>query len=135
MSTAFLPVQQQGLRLHRVALATLLALVLVCAQSLGLWHRLVHPGPGQLDRLDAAAQATVADTATAHSLFTQLFSLHQGDADCQFFDHASHGDAISTVSTAVVGLALAPRLLVDSHGLFVARWHALFQARGPPSVR
>ena len=44
------------------------------------------------------------------------------------------------VLTAGGALAVAPALLAlpeilrASHGLAVARWHALFQARGPPSV-
>lgn len=126
MPTAPNPVHQPRLRLHRAALAALLALALVCIQSLGLWHRLVHPGPGQLARVD---------TTQSGALFTKLFAQHHGDPDCQFFDHASHGDAIGAVSAVAVASAIAPRLIVASHGLFVARWHAQFQARGPPSFR
>lgn len=134
MSRAFDSITEQRLRLHRAAWAVLIALALVCAQSLGLWHRLVHPGPGQLAG-PGTAEAVVIDSAPAHDLFTTLFAQHHGDTDCQSFDHASHGDAIGAAGAVSAALALAPRILVASHGLFVARWHALFQARGPPSVR
>ena len=134
MSLAFDSITEQRLRLHRAAVAVLVAFALVCAQSLGLWHRLVHPGPGPLAGLHTV-QATVVGAAPAHALFAKLFSQHHGDPDCQSFDHASHGDTIGAAGTVVAALALAPRILVASHGLFVARWHALFQARGPPSVR
>jgi hypothetical protein len=134
MSTAFNPVPQPRLRLHRAALAALLAFALVCVQSLGLWHRLVHPGPGQLAGMDAM-QSAVASTAPPSTLSTKLFAQHHGDPDCQFFDHASLGDGIGAAGAVAVALAIAPRLIVTGHGLFIARWHALFQARGPPSVR
>ena len=133
-STATSTVPQKRLRLRGAAVAALLALALVCAQSLGLWHRLVHPGPSQLAGLNAA-RATGTDTAPAHGLLAHLFSQHAGEPDCQFFDHASLGDAMGSASTAAVALVLVPLLLAAGRGGFTARWHALFQARAPPSVR
>ncbi len=108
----------------RAAAAMLLACALLCAQSLGLWHRLVHPGPSPL-----------AGQHAAHGLLSDLFSTHQGDPDCQSFDHACLGDAMGTAGTAWIALTLVPLVSGAGHGLLNARWHAQFQARGPPSVR
>lgn len=134
MSTAFNPVPQQRLRLRRAAVAALLVFALVCVQSLGLWHRLVHPGPGQRVGMDTV-YASVVDAAPVPGLFTKPFAEHHGDPDCQYLDHASLGDAIGAAGTVAVALAMAPCLVAASHGLFIARCHALFHARGPPFVR
>jgi len=127
------PLQRRPL--GRVALAGLLALALVWSQSLGLWHRVVHR-----DLAHAAAavsvQASVASDATRElGVLERLFAGHRGDADCQFFDQHSHGDALTGVACAAVVLAAPPGLVLASHTLAVARWHAQFQARGPPRVR
>ena len=109
----------------RVAAAMLLGSALLCAQSLGLWHRLVHPGP----------TSQRAAPSAEHSPFNDLYSTHQGEPDCQFFDHTCLGDAIGTTSTALITLALVSVLPATGHGLPMARWHALFHARGPPHLR
>ena len=134
MSRTRLPVAHQRARLSSAACVALLAVALVCAQSLGLWHRMVHVGSGQPTALDQV-HAAVAKAAPAPGLLAELFSHHQGDPDCLSFDHASHGDAIDAMGTVAVAFALAPHLLVANHGLFLSHWHALFHARGPPSVR
>ena len=134
MSRTRLPVAHQRARLRSAAFFALLAVALVCAQSLGLWHRMVHVGSGQPAAL-GQVHAAMAKVAPAPGLLEQLFSNHQGDPDCLSFDHASHGDAIDAMGTVAAALALAPNLLVVPHGLFLSRWHALFHARGPPSVR
>lgn len=116
----------------------LLVLALLWAQSLGLWHGTVH---GQsIDR--AAAHGTpaihasgAAGKAVAPDWVETLFSGHQKASDCQLFDQLSHADALTHLSLIDLPWALLPTLLRASHGLCVARWHAQFQARGPPSVR
>ena len=134
MSNALHPVPHQSVRMRRAAFAVVLALALVCAQSLGLWHRLVHLGPSH-SMGAGLAQATVVDAASAQGLLAKLFSNHQGDRDCQFFDHACYSDAVGAAGTVAVALALAPRILVASRAQFIARWHAPFHARGPPHPR
>lgn len=116
------------------ALACVLVLALVWAQSLGLWHSVVHGGTFQGGRA-GLTQLVAQDHGQAPSLMQRLFAGHQYDADCQFFDQHSHGDVLSGVAAAMAVLALPTPVLVASHALAVARWHALFQARGPPSVR
>jgi hypothetical protein len=115
-------------------MACVLVLALVWAQSLGLWHSVVH-GDAPYAARTGVSQLAAQDTGQAPSLLQRLFAAHQLDADCQFFDQHSHGDILSAAPAVVVVLALSAPALVASHALAVARWHALFQARGPPSVR
>jgi hypothetical protein len=117
------------------ALACVLVLALVWAPSLGLWHSVVHGDASHGGRADAVAQMAAQEPGQAPSLLQRLFAGHQYDADCQFFDQHSHGDALTGVAPALAVQALPAAVLAASHALAVARWHALFQARGPPSVR
>lgn len=120
--------------LVRQALACVLVLALVWAQSLGLWHSVVHGDVFHGGRA-GVAQLAAQDPGQPASLMQRLFAGHQYDADCQFFDQHSHGDVLAGASAATAVLALPTAVLMASHALAVARWHALFQARGPPSVR
>jgi hypothetical protein len=120
--------------LGRQALACVLVLALVWAQSLGLWHSVVHGDAFHGGRA-GVAQLAAQDPGQPPSLMRLLFAGHQYDADCQFFDQHSHGDVLSGATAAAALLALPAPALLASHALAVARWHALFQARGPPSVR
>ena len=122
---------QQRLRPQRTALAVLLVFALLCAQSLGLWHRLVHPGPSPQTGL-AATHAKGTGTSATQGLLTHLFSQHAGQPDCQLFDHASLGDAMGLVFATAVALVFVSHKLLPGLGFFAARWHAQFQARGPP---
>lgn len=116
------------------ALACVLVLALVWAQSLGLWHRAVH-GEAFHGARAAVAQLAAPEQGLAPSLMQRLFTGHQYDADCQFFDQHCHGDALAAAAPVAAVLALPTPVLLASHALAVARWHAQFQARGPPSVR
>jgi len=140
------PVSRNHLPIHhlqrrntlRAVLASLLVLAMLWTQSLGLWHRLVHFDAGHPAAKLALVMATAGDTAGAHALNApkgKPFSNHQTDTDCQLFDQLSHADSVSTAAMVALGLTALPHILRASHGLAVARWHALFQARGPPSVR
>lgn len=116
------------------ALACVLVLALLWAQSLGLWHSVVH-GDAFHGGRSGVVQPIAQEPVQTPSLLQRLFAGHQYDADCQFFDQHSHGDALTGVAPAIAVLALPAAVLVASHALAVARWHSLFQARGPPSVR
>lgn len=118
----------------RRALACVLVLALVWAQSLGLWHSVVHADVLPGGRA-GVTQLAALDSGQPPSLMQRLFAGHQYDTDCQFFDQHSHGDALAGAGAAMAPLALPTTALVASHALAVARWLALFQARGPPSVR
>jgi hypothetical protein len=120
--------------LGRHAVACVLVLALVWSQSLGLWHRVVHGEPF-VGEHTVAAEFAEHDPVPAPDLWNRLFAQHEHNADCQFFDQHSHGDVLTGVAPAIAMLALPVPVLAASHALAVARWHALFQARGPPPVR
>lgn len=112
----------------------MLVLAVWWAQSLGLWHGVAHgdvPPSVRIGEAPSAAQ----EPGQPLDLLQRLFSGHPQDADCQFFDQHSHGDILSGLAPTAAVLALPAAVLVTRHALAVARWHALFQARGPPSVR
>lgn len=121
--------------------AGLLAFVLLLSQTFGLLHGLVHapssvPGhavPGAHE-LHAAALAS----PDAGGFLTRLFSGHSTDdavPDCRLYDQSSHFDGMACLPVLALPLVLAPFVFSVLTGLAVARWHALFQARGPPCVR
>ncbi len=134
MTRSRIPATLQPRPLGRHALACVLVLALVWAQSLGLWHSVVHGNVFHGDRTADVHHAT-PELDHASSLLERLFAGHDGDADCQFFDQHSHGNVLTGVAPAIAVLALPVPVLAASHALAVARWHAQFQARGPPPVR
>lgn len=115
-------------------LSALVVLSLLWAQCLGQWHGVVHDGHGQTS-VAHERQAVGADRPVAASEIARLFSSHEDAADCLFFDQLSHSDAIAALPLQALPLAPLPAVLQYSHALFIARWHAQFQARGPPSLR
>jgi len=129
-----IPVISQRRSLGRHAVACVLVLALVWAQSLGLWHSVVH-GDASHGGRSGQVHSVAPGADHAPNLLERLFAGHQHDTDCQFFDQHSHGDALAGAGASAAVLALPTAVLAASHALAVARWHALFQARGPPSVR
>lgn len=115
-------------------LVVLPVLALLWAQSLGLWHGVVHDGHAHYSQA-GAQPAHDSGHLAFHSAWERLFSSHEDAADCLFFDQLSHGDAIAALPLQALPLAPLPGVLQYSHALFVARWHAQFQARGPPFFR
>ena len=105
-----------------------LALAMVLAQTLGLLHSVVHS--------PLAESAATSHAAEAHtpsdSWVEQLFAGHGNESDCRIYDQLSHADAAPALASVALPLALAPFVFALLSRLAVARWHALFQARGPP---
>ena len=120
--------------LARVVMAGLLVVALLWTQGLGHWHRQVHSGLGHKVAL-GLVQAMAGHGTQPTAPPDKLFSDHQSNTDCQLFDQLSHADGLTPLLAIAVALPLLPQFLRASHGLAVARWHALFQARGPPSFR
>lgn len=120
-----------------------LVLALLWAQSLGLWHGIVHGGRalGSVHAsltLGGAAPDAVLGAAGAplhHGFFKSLFSNHHEGVDCELFDQLCHGDALATKLVLAVPLGVPVVPIAQLTGLAVARWAALFQARAPPFSR
>ena len=120
-----------------------LVLALLWAQSLGLWHGIVHAGHG-LDSTHATLALTnslsdvapsAAGASSPHSLFESLFGNHHEGVDCELFDQLCHGHALATALVLVLPLGVPAAHTAYLTGLAVARWAALFQARAPPFSR
>ena len=122
-------------RLSGLVLTVWVVLALLWAQSLGQWHSVVHTIHTE-PSVVASVQAQGAQHAPGiTSVIARLFSSHEDAADCLFFDQLSHGDAIASLPLQALPPTSLPALLQYSHALAVARWHAQFQARGPPLSR
>ena len=128
--------------------AAWLVLALCFSGTLGQMHRVVH-APG-LAALQAAAQSGVGTQAYSHGLsqlstqglneaahphahgwLDSLFGVHS-DAECRLYDQLSGDPALTGVPPVVLPLQLPMAQLRTRAGEFIARWVALFDARGPP---
>lgn len=120
--------------LRRTAVALLL-LAFVLAQSLGWMHRAVHGTGGAASAMSAGVHASAdAPREQAEAGIAGLFRGHADASDCRLFDAlAQPGCAASAL--VVLPLSLPAAILAAAYGEFVARWSALFDARGPPSSR
>ncbi|MDB5965995.1 MAG: hypothetical protein JWQ72_2495 [Polaromonas sp.] len=130
----------------RRVLIVWLALALLLAQTLGMMHGVVHsPQAVAGDRAQAASQlaqvAQVQQTATLNAnagaaghWIGALFSSHHGDNDCRLYDQASHGSAALHVVALPLPVVLPPFAVAIFQGEALARWAALFDARGPPLI-
>ena len=122
-------------------LALLVAAVLVMTQTLGVVHAIKHGASGsslhsqnEFNDRDHDHDHDHAETEapSANHFLASLFSLHQDGSDCRLFDQASHdGGLAMAVKLALPGV---PPLLTVAifQGDALARWAALFDARGPP---
>ena len=125
-----------------------LAGALLLAQTLGLMHGVVHSGEhsGAHSREHRAGNQhhlQLPDVAHIHAhgdaefpfagWLALIFSSHDdGDADCRLFDQASHGSAVPAFMQSILP-TLPPSVVVAIfQGEALARWAALFDARGPP---
>ena len=137
------PLLQSQRALWAVAL---LMLALVLSQTLGLWHGIVH-GPVTLAHTAHPGQATHTHThthtvhaapATHAGMSEPWLGRHggqAGSAECRLYDQCSHVDALVQVPALALPRVLTSFVLLVLAGLARARWHAHFQARGPPLVR
>jgi hypothetical protein len=122
----------------------MLAAALVLAQLLGLMHGVVH---GPQAHIHSHSQVNHGGHHQEHSALARaeeerdagwlasLFSSHDGDSDCRLFDQASHGQAAPVLPMLSLPLVLSTVAFDISRGEALARWAALFDARGPPSTR
>ncbi len=107
----------------------LLTLALLFAQTLGLMHGTLHgPGVGSAKAVHLKVGAVHAE----HGAVDSLFASHASDADCRLYDQASHGSAALHVASLVLPVLLPTVAVAIFEGEALARWAALFDARGPP---
>ena len=134
-------------------LVLLLSAALVMAQMLGAVHGTAHGPAASLihasghaadehhehghgnEPNDAHKQDKLQYKATASSssqFVISLFSSHQTASDCSLYDLASPGGALLAVAHIALPAVLPPMAVAIFAGKALARWAALFDARGPP---
>ncbi|MDB5732281.1 MAG: hypothetical protein JWQ03_2176 [Variovorax sp.] len=140
------------MRLSSRCVATIvfaLALALGLASTLGFVHRVLH-GPAGASRVATTFAAASVQTQTRPGVQAQaakapdavdlrssllaLFGTH-ADADCRLYDQLAGGASALTVPLVVLPLVLPTATFDYFRGEALARWVALFQARGPPVTR
>ena len=102
---------------------------LLLAQTLGLVHRIAHGS--QLVVLPGTQVAAQDDGNWANG----LASGHADDASCLVFDQVSQGGAVFALPAIALPAAAPLFFLRWFQGEALARWAALFEARGPPTLR
>lgn len=115
-----------------------LALAVVLAQTLGLMHGVIHGNlhsPLVVQAVQAEFASGTDDHDHSHSRVEHLFGSHGDESDCRVYDQLSHGDGAPAMAVPALPLSITPFVFSLLPGLAVARWHALFQARGPPNLR
>ncbi|GAA4334157.1 hypothetical protein GCM10023165_09830 [Variovorax defluvii] len=117
---------------HARALLCVLALALWLATTLGLMHRTLHG-----HALSHAPAAAAGQSETGHPVhgLSALFGGHGSDADCRLYDQLSHGPAALCVPALMLPVQLPAATFLFLLGEALARWVALFDARGPPPAR
>ncbi len=126
----------------------IVVLALLLAQTLGLLHSVLHTPLGASVHVQDALIAgqhdhggsqhrdhADVDQHSVGGLFAELFSGHLSDSDCRLYDQVSHFDALVDFAASPLPFVLPIVVLAFLEGLAKARWHAQFQARGPPSSR
>jgi len=131
-------------RSHRTrALLCALAFAVWLATTLGLVHGTIHnaltehlrdAAPVALSQTTVVGQAAAPAPAPLHHWLSALFE-HHTDADCRLYDQLSHGSAPLCVPPVILPVLLPAATFAYLEGEALARWVALFDARGPPSTR
>ncbi|HSI55701.1 MAG TPA: hypothetical protein VK981_17160 [Ramlibacter sp.] len=107
----------------RRGLLWLVLFALVSAQTLGLMHRVVHPS-----NIEHAVESPARGWVLA------LVGQHD-DSGCRVFDQLGQGGFLPSVPVVPLPLLLPSFVFQWFQGEVLARWAALFDARGPPLLR
>lgn len=104
-----------------------LALCMLLVQSLGQLHSVKHGNAAHVSRA-VSATATICDGG----FLDLLFSSHSSGKDCRLYDQAHDGQGMPSVAAAFLPVVLPSSAVASFQGEALARWAALFDARGPP---
>lgn len=109
-----------------------MATSLLLSQSLGQLHSVKHGG--QATVVLAASEQATQKIHHPGGFLDQLFSSHGSASDCRLYDHLSGGQAMPLMLAASLPIVLPSLLVAIFAGDALARWAALFDARGPPQI-
>ena len=107
-----------------------LLVALLLSQSLGQLHTVKHGG--SVGAHQASAAHVTHGTQSAAGFLDALFSSHTTSSDCRLYDQLSGGVAMPAVVHLMVPVVLPSFVVAIFQGEALARWAALFDARGPP---
>jgi hypothetical protein len=107
----------------------------LAAQMLGLLHRVVHSPLAVLVPHAAVADGHGHAHISPADALRKLFGGHGSTADCRVYDQVGHSDALPPLPILALPATVPAFVLQSFAGDFIARWAALFDARGPPVVR
>jgi hypothetical protein len=116
----------------KVLAAFWLAAALLVAQTLGFVHGLAHNGALSPVHAHALAACQADKALHDHAGDDLLFAGHGGEMDCRLYDQASHGGMMPLLVMPTLPVVLPPFEVAIFQGEALARWAALFDARGPP---
>lgn len=129
---------------HRAfAPVVLFVLAMLLAQTLGFVHRVLHYSSaphGLVTQSKAPESAALRASSAAagfklQGLSANLFQHKHDDPTCRVFDQAGNADALACPPAIVLPMAMSSFVLLFFEGEVLVRRAALFEARGPPSVR
>ena len=107
-----------------------LVIALLLLQSLGQLHAIKHGGLAGTQHA-----ASGHESHKAHHVggfLEQLFSSHSSSTDCRLYDQLRDSYAVPVVGLMALPVVLPSLLVAIFQGEALARWAALFDARGPP---
>ena len=108
----------------------LVLFALMAAQTMGLMHRVVHGG----NAAPVPVHSVQDGGAASGDWLAGLFSSHD-ETSCPLYDQLAQGGPIIMPPALALPLVPAAFVLQWFQGEVLARWAALFDARGPPSIR
>ena len=103
---------------------------LVLSQSLGQLHSVKHAG--QATAVHAVGEQVTQEIHQHAGFLDLLFSSHGSASDCRLYDHLTGGQALPLMLAMPLPMVLPSLLVAIFEGDALARWAALFDARGPP---
>ena len=112
-------------------------LSLLLSQSFGQLHSVKHGGQAATAQVVGAHDAHDAHEGQSHKhdgdgFLDLLFSEHGSASDCRLYDHLGNGHAVAPTLAASLPIVLPSARVAIFAGDALARWAALFDARGPP---
>ena len=116
----------------RLRVVWLLLFALIAAQTLGLLHRVAHPTHVGAEVFVGAA---LEESTSPRGWLQDLFTGHDRDSGCVLFDGLNASGVAPELPSLALPVLLPLHVILWSRGEALARWAALFDARGPPTLR
>lgn len=104
-----------------------ITLALLVSLLLGQVHAVKHGGPTGAHHAEPAHELH-----HDHDFLEQLFANHLSETDCRLFDQLADSHGMPAAAVLVLPVVMPLATVAVFQGEALARWAALFDARGPP---